>query len=63
MKDFTERNNMAIDKVAKILGFEDPITIWFGHEVEINPCMSTEELTQLTIVALRDDEWDDEDGE
>jgi hypothetical protein len=29
MKDFTERNNMAIDKVARILGFEDPITVWF----------------------------------
>ncbi len=62
MTDYiTNRNNMAMDNIARVLGFEDPITIWFCHEVENNPNMNETKLTQLMVMALRDDEWDDEE--
>lgn len=63
MKDYTKRNNEAMDRVMRTLGFEDKITIWFCHEVEINPHMTNEQLADLEEMALRDDGWDDEDEE
>lgn len=61
MKDYTERNNKAMDEVMRTLGFEDKIAIWFCHEVELNPEMTDEQLADLKEMALRDDEWDDEE--
>ena len=52
---------MAMDNIIRVLGFEDPITIWFCHEVENDPNMDETKLTQLMVMALRDDEWDDEE--
>jgi hypothetical protein len=63
MKDYTKRNNEAMDEVMRTLGFEDKITIWFCIEVELNPQMTDEQLADLKELALRDDEWDDEDEE
>lgn len=63
MKDYTKRNNEAMDEVMKTLGFEDKITIWFCIEVELNPQMTDEQLADLKELALRDDGWDDEDEE
>lgn len=60
MKDYTERNNKAMDEVMRTLGFEDKITIWFCIEVELNPQMTDEQLADLKELALRDDEWDEE---
>ena len=60
MKDYTERNNKAMDEVMRTLGFEDKITIWFCMEVELNPQMTDEQLADLKELALRDDEWDEE---
>jgi len=57
----TERNNMAMDRVMRTLGLEDKIAIWFCIEVEINPQMTDEQLANLEEMALRDDEWDDEE--
>lgn len=61
MKDYTERNNKAMDEVMRTLGLEDKIAIWFCHEVELNPEMADEQLADLKEMALRDDEWDDEE--
>lgn len=61
MKDYTERNNKAMDEVMRTLGLEDKIAIWFCHEVELNPEMTDEQLADLKEMALRDDEWDDEE--
>ena len=61
MTNYTDRNNAAMDRVMRVLGFEDNITIWFCHEVEINPQMTNEQLANLEELALRDDGWDDED--
>lgn len=57
----TERNNKAMDEVMRTLGLEDKIAIWFCHEVELNPDMTNEQLADLKEMALRDDEWDDEE--
>lgn len=57
----TNRNNMAMDNVAKVLGLEDPITIWFCHEVELDPEMNETKLTNLMTMALEADDWDDEE--
>lgn len=61
MKDYTKRNNEAMDEVMKILGFEDKIAIWFCIEIELNPQMTNEQLADLKELALRDDGWDDEE--
>jgi len=61
MTAYTERNNKAMDEVMQVLGLEDKITIWFCNEVELNPQMSDEQLAALKEMALRDDEWDDEE--
>jgi len=61
MKDYTERNNKAMDEVIRTLGLEDKIAIWFCHEVELNPEMTDEQLADLKEMALRDDGWDDEE--
>lgn len=61
MKDYTERNNKTMDDVMRTLGLEDKIAIWFCHEVELNPEMTDEQLADLKEMALRDDEWDDEE--
>jgi hypothetical protein len=61
MKDYTERNNKAMDEVMITLGLEDKIAIWFCHEVELNPEMTDEQLADLKEMALRDDGWDDEE--
>lgn len=61
MKDYTERNNKTMDEVMRTLGLEDKIAIWFCHEVELNPEMTDEQLADLKEMALRDDEWDDEE--
>jgi len=61
MKDYTERNNKAMDEVIRTLGLEDKIAIWFCHEVELNPEMTDKQLADLKEMALRDDEWDDEE--
>jgi hypothetical protein len=61
MKDYTERNNKAMDEVMRTLGLEDKIAIWFCHEVELNPEMTDEQLADLKEMALRDDGWDDEE--
>ncbi len=63
MKNYTDRNNMAMDRVMRTLGFEDKIAIWFCHEVEINPHMTDKQLADLEELALRNDGWDDEDEE
>lgn len=57
----TERNNMAMDEVMRTLGLEDKIAIWFCNEVELNPHMTDKQLADLKEMALRDDEWDDEE--
>lgn len=61
MTAYTERNNAAMDEVMRTLGLEDKITIWFCNEVEANPNMRDEQLEYLKEMALRDDEWDDEE--
>ena len=63
MKNYTKRNNEAMDEVMRILGFEDKITIWFCIEIELNPQMTDEQLADLKELALRDDGRDDEDEE
>lgn len=63
MTNYTDRNNMVMDRVMHTLGFEDKIAIWFCHEVENNPQMTDEQLANLEEMALRDDGWDDEDEE
>lgn len=55
------RNMVAMNEVMRMLGLEDKITIWFCHEVEINPYMSDKQLADLKEMALRNDEWDDEE--
>lgn len=61
MTAYDKRNNAAMDEVMRALGFEDKIAIWFCHEVELNPEMTDEQLADLKEMALRDDEWDDEE--
>ena len=67
MTNYTERNNQAMDKVAKVIGFENPITIWFCDEVENNPTMNDALLGRLMktaflmVMSLNNDEEEDEE--
>ena len=73
MKDYTKRNNEAMDEVMRIAHYLAAcaagikicfglllLPIWFCIEVELNPQMTDEQLANLKELALRDDEWDEE---